>query len=59
MMDDHQWLMDDAKDACQGDSGEHLVCDNHGTLTLTGIVSWGFGCAEAGKPGMYGDVFKL
>ena len=51
-------LTDGGKDACQGDSGGPLVCDRDGTLTLTGIVSWGFGCAEDGLPGMYGDVFE-
>ena len=51
-------LTDGGKDACQGDSGGPLVCDRDGVLTLTGIVSWGFGCAEDGRLGMYGDVFE-
>ena len=53
-------LSDGGKDACPGDYGSPLVCDRDGALTLAGIVSWGFGpgCAEDGKPGMYGDVFE-
>lgn len=46
------------KDACQGDSGGPHVTRYHSTYFVTGIVSWGEGCARKGKYGVYTQVSK-
>uniref|UniRef100_UPI00398F4DB4 coagulation factor X-like n=1 Tax=Pristiophorus japonicus TaxID=55135 RepID=UPI00398F4DB4 len=46
------------KDACQGDSGGPHVTEHKNTWFLTGIVSWGEGCAKKGKYGIYTKVSK-
>lgn len=44
--------MEGQRDACQGDSGGPLVCLGN----QAGITSWGSGCAQPLKPGVYTDV---
>ena len=55
---DNNGFSDPGKDSCQGDSGGPLTCVRDGQPILTGVVSWGYGCADEGNPGVYANVFS-
>ncbi|XP_061397816.1 trypsin eta-like [Musca vetustissima] len=42
-------------DTCQGDAGSPLLVKGQ----MVGIVSWGYGCARRGNPGVYTNVVML
>lgn len=47
------------KGSCQGDSGGPLLIDSNTGPQQVGIVSWGFGCAAAGYPGVFTRVSQF
>ncbi|XP_029460528.1 coagulation factor X [Rhinatrema bivittatum] len=49
----------EVKDACQGDSGGPHVTPYKGTYFITGVVSWGEGCAQQGKFGVYTKISRF
>ena len=54
-------LQGDGKDTCKGDSGGPIYCSENRltkNTVLSGVTSFGIGCASKTHPGVYVDVSK-
>lgn len=47
------------KDSCQGDSGGPLIINREGEYVQVGVVSFGEGCAQPDKYGVYAAAFNF